>query len=622
MKQFFNITLMALAISFLFANCKKNDDEPQKPEKPQSPLTELKFNPEKLEIEKGKTAVVTIVGTLNATDKIQVENADIVTLQGEVKDNKITLLAKKVGTTKVNITTQDGKKRGTLEATVTPVFDLHFTPEKATIEEGKTAVVTIVGTLNATDKIQVESADIVTLQGEVKDNKITLLAKKVGTTKVNITTQDGKKRGTLEATVTPVFDLHFTPEKATIEEGKTTVVTIVGTLNATDKIQVENADIVALQGEVKDNKITLLAKKVGTTKVNITTQDGKKRGTLEATVTPKLLLTFSPEKATIEEGKTAVVTIVGTLNATDKIQVENADIVTLQGEVKDNKITLLAKKVGTTKVNITTQDGKKRGTLEATVTPKLLLTFSPEKATIEEGKTAVVTIVGTLNATDKIQVENADIVALQDEVKDNKITLLAKKVGTTKVNITTQDGKKRGTLEATVYAVPKSFNKIAHRANIPYYKTGINDVNTYKQLIENTLKEFDKLFTLVNKEDPYPLNKFKNKNQSETWRFGAKLTSDSKGTYLSKKENLTLKEAQKIYEDIYTYGVVYAHIELMAREAEGYRKQFPDTEIENLIQNTFDGGYATQEGNGFIEGTNRDVITNFNKIIDIVNSKK
>ena len=70
--------------------------------------------------------------------------------------------------------------------------------------------------------------------------------------------------------------------------------------------------------------------------------------------------------------------------------------------------------------------------------------------------------------------------------------------------------------------------------------------------------------------------------------------------------------------------MVYAHIELMARQAEVYRKEYPNnTEIETLIKSTFDGLYTTQEGNEhFIKSTNEEIVTNYNKIIDIVNKLK
>ena len=449
MRNPFSFILMVFAASLFVVGCKKNDDQIEPPITPPS-LTLVKFTPEAPSIEVGKTTVVTIVGTLNPTDKVQIADEEIIALQGEITNNKINLLAKKIGATKVSILSAEGKERGNFKITVTPAFELHFTPEAPSIEVGKTTVVTIVGTLNPTDKVQIADEEIIALQGEITNNKINLFAKKIGTTKVSILSGEGKERGSFEITVTPVFELHFTPEVPSIEVGKTTVVTIVGTLNPTDKVQIADEEIVAQQGEIINNKINLFAKKTGTTKVSILSAEGKERGSFEITVTPIFQLSFTPEKLTIEQQKTAQVTIVGTLNPTDKIQIADEEIVAQQGEITNNKINLFAKKTGTTKVSILSAEGKERGSFEITVTPIFQLSFTPEKLTIEQQKTAQVTIVGTLNPTDKIQIADEEIVAQQGKVTNNKINLLAKNIGTTKVSILSAEGKERGSFEITV----------------------------------------------------------------------------------------------------------------------------------------------------------------------------
>ena len=448
MRNLFNCMLIAFAMSVLLVGCKKSEDNIEPPVT--HPLTKLKFSPEKTIIEQGKTTEVTIVGTLKSTDKVKVINEEIVTLQEAVTNNKIKLLAKKVGTTQVQVLTEEGKERGSFEVTVTPVFKLSFTPETPSVELGKTTEVTIIGTLNTTDKVQIADEAIVTLQGAITNNKINLLAKKIGTTKVSISTADGKERGSFEVKVTPVFELHFTPEAPIMEVGKTTEVTIVGTLNATDKVQIADETVVAQQGSITNNKISLLAKKIGTTKVSIFTADGKERGAFEVKVTPIFELHFTPETTTVEVDKTTIVSIVGILNATDKVQIADETVISLQGAITENKINLLAKKVGTTKVSILTADGKERGAFEVKVTPKLLLSFSPAKITIEQEKTATVSFSGVWNDSDKVQIADEAIVALQGKVTNNKINLLAKNIGTTQVQVLTADGRERGTFEVKV----------------------------------------------------------------------------------------------------------------------------------------------------------------------------
>ena len=110
MKSFFKISFMALAIGLLAIGCsKKEDDEvtpnPTNPSNPSNPpvASPLKFTPENPSVEVEKTTTVGIVGTWNTTDKVKIDNEEVAALQGAVQDNKLTLLGKKTGTTKVHI---------------------------------------------------------------------------------------------------------------------------------------------------------------------------------------------------------------------------------------------------------------------------------------------------------------------------------------------------------------------------------------------------------------------------------------------------------------------------------------------------------------------------------------
>lgn len=165
---------------------------------------------------------------------------------------------------------------------------------------------------------------------------------------------------------------------------------------------------------------------------------------------------------------------------------------------------------------------------------------------------------------------------------------------------------------------------IPHKANIAYYKTDVNDVNAYKVLIEQTIAEYNTLLAAVDKLPQYPKDKYKYAGQDYAWAEGKRISNELLQNYNNKKSNIDVALAKKTYEDLYQYGVVYAHIELMARQAEVYRKEYPNnTEIETLIKSTFDGLYTTQEGNEhFIKSTNEEIVTNYNKIIDIVNKLK
>ena len=582
MRNLFNCMLIAFAMSVLVVGCKKSEDNIEPPVT--HPLTKLKFSPEKTTIEQGKTTEVTIVGTLKSTDKVKVINEEIVTLQEAVTNNKIKLLAKKVGTTQVQVLTEEGKERGSFEVTVTPVFKLSFTPETPSVELGKTTEVTIIGTLNTTDKVQIADEAIVTLQGAITNNKINLLAKKIGITKVSISTADGKERGSFEVKVTPVFELHFTPEAPIMEVGKTTEVTIVGTLNATDKVQIADETVVAQQGSITNNKISLLAKKIGTTKVSIFTADGKERGAFEVKVTPIFELHFTPETTTVEVDKTTIVSIVGILNATDKVQIADETVISLQGAITDNKINLLAKKVGTTKVSILTADGKERGAFEVKVTPKLLLSFSPAKITIEQEKTATVSFSGVWNDSDKVQIADEAIVALQGKVTNNKINLLANKVGTTQVRVLTADGRERGTFEVKVtpklllsFTPTKAVIKKGETTTVTF--SGVWNTTDRVQITDEAIASLqgtvnnNKINLLANKVGSTKVYVYTAEGQSRG-SFEVVVYDEPKKMTLSYKSNLphykteiTNKEEYKhlIEETLRTY-------ELLKRELEGLDK--------------------------------------------------
>lgn len=165
---------------------------------------------------------------------------------------------------------------------------------------------------------------------------------------------------------------------------------------------------------------------------------------------------------------------------------------------------------------------------------------------------------------------------------------------------------------------------IPHKANIAYYKTDVNDVSVYKVLVDQTITDYNTLLAAVDKLPQYPKDKYKYAGQDYAWAEGKRISNELLQNYNNKKSNIDVALAKKTYEDLYQYGVVYAHIELMARQAEVYRKQYPtNTEIENLIGKTFDGLYTTQEGNEhFIKSTNEEIVANYNKIIDIVNKLK
>nr|WP_315007354.1 GAG-binding domain-containing protein [uncultured Capnocytophaga sp.] len=414
--------------------------------------------------------------------------------------------------------------------------------------------------------------------------------------------------------------LKFTPENPSVEVEKTTTVSIVGTWNTTDKVKIDNEEVAALQGAVQDNKLTLLGKKVGTTKVHILSADNKERGSFELTVSPKLLLSFTPEKAVVKEGETTTITFSGVWNATDRVKIDNEEVAALQGAVQDNKLTLLGKKAGTTKVHILSADNKERGSFELTVSPKLLLSFTPEKAVVKEGETTTITFSGVWNTTDRVQIVNGEIAQLQGNVTDNKITLLAKKAGTTKVEIFTQDNRSRGSFEVSVYILASTL-KLPHKNPLPHYRTDITDREEYKRLIEERLVAYEKLMLKLENLEKYPLDIYRYNDQNNLYLEGIRISRAAKQYYKENKDTASIRDLKNTYENLHQYGVCYAEVEIMVRIAEQYRKKYPThTEIENLIKENFNGEYGNIDGPNLTNYLNDNMVTTYNKIIDIVNT--
>ena len=414
--------------------------------------------------------------------------------------------------------------------------------------------------------------------------------------------------------------LKFTPENPSVEVEKTTTVSIVGTWNTTDKVKIDNEEVAALQGAVQDNKLTLLGKKAGTTKVHILSADNKERGSFELTVSPKLLLSFTPEKAVVKEGETTTITFSGVWNATDRVKIDNEEVAALQGAVQDNKLTLLGKKAGTTKVHILSADNKERGSFELTVSPKLLLSFTPEKAVVKEGETTTITFSGVWNTTDRVQIVNGEIAQLQGNVTDNKITLLAKKAGTTKVEIFTQDNRSRGSFEVSVYILASTL-KLPHKNPLPHYRTDITDREEYKRLIEERLVAYEKLMLKLENLEKYPLDIYRYNDQNNLYLEGIRISRAAKQYYKENKDTASIRDLKNTYENLHQYGVCYAEVEIMVRIAEQYRKKYPThTEIENLIKENFNGEYGNIDGPNLTNYLNDNMVTTYNKIIDIVNT--
>ena len=246
--------------------------------------------------------------------------------------------------------------------------------------------------------------------------------------------------------------------------------------------------------------------------------------------------------------------------------------------------------------------------------------FAPENPSVEVEKTTTVGIVGTWNTTDKVKIDNEEVAALQGAVQDNKLTLLGKKAGTTKVEIFTQDNRSRGSFEVSVYILASTL-KLPHKNPLPHYRTDITDQEEYKRLIEERLVAYEKLMVKLENLEKYPLDIYRYNDQNNLYLEGIRISRAAKQYYKENKDTASIRDLKNTYENLHQYGVCYAEVEIMVRIAEQYRKKYPThTEIENLIKENFNGEYGNIDGPNLTDYLNRNMVTTYNKIIDIVNT--
>jgi len=218
---------------------------------------------------------------------------------------------------------------------------------------------------------------------------------------------------------------------------------------------------------------------------------------------------------------------------------------------------------------------------------------------VKKEETTTVTIIGVWNTTDRIQIANNEIVELKGGVTNNKITLLAKKVGNTKVEIFTADNRSRGSFEVSVYTLANTL-KLAYKADIPHYKTGITDKEEYKRLIEETLVAYEKLMLELEGLEKYPTDKQYYSKQNDLYLEGIRISREAKQFYKGKKDTANIHELENTYENLHQYGVGYAEVEIMIRIAEQYRKKYPNNTEMNRKNRTIQKFVARSIGGGLV----------------------
>lgn len=208
--------------------------------------------------------------------------------------------------------------------------------------------------------------------------------------------------------------------------------------------------------------------------------------------------------------------------------------------------------------------------------------------------------------------ENGDKVA-QIVLSEDKQAFIVKGISKGRIIATVTDTKKQTTqtISITVF-IPK----IPEQERIADYmspdRLSIEDI---KKKAEEYYQQYKALEVEINKlpeltDDLYKAHK----------RTQEPITKFLKDLEVSFKNNPTDEIIKKAYDDFFSYGIVFQTIELMARKAEQFRKQYPnESHIRDLISKTFDGLHSSQEGQDLVSGFNKETLPKYNEIVKFVN---
>jgi uncharacterized protein YjdB len=282
------------------------------------------------------------------------------------------------GTAVITATSVDGDFEATCTVTVATaavsVASVSIAPEAVTVEAGKTvqlsALITPAEATNHNVAWAITPESVATI-----DANGTLTGLSAGKATVTVTTQDGGKTATCEATIMAktiaVESINVTPGIVTLVAGNTVQLsTAITPANATDQnvswtITPESVAIIDANG-----KVTGVS--AGKATVTVTTQDGGKTATCGVTVMAKTIavenVSITPKTVTVRAGKTAQLSAMITPanaanhNVTWTVSPESVATIDANGTVRGVS-------EGEATVTVTTQDGGKTATCEITVLP-------------------------------------------------------------------------------------------------------------------------------------------------------------------------------------------------------------------------------------------------------------
>ena len=427
------------------------------------PVTGVKLDKDTAELVEGEDITLTAtISPEDATEKTvewSTSKAEVAT----VENGKVTAVAP--GTATVTVKTKDGGKTATCEVTVTakpiPVEDVKIDIEAEILEltEGdETAITVTVTPEDASDKsVEWSSSDeaVATVDAE---GKVTAVAP--GTATITVTTKDGGKTAAFEVSVVaktiPVENVALDKPELELTEGDEAVLTATVTPEDASDKSVEWTTSDAKVATVKDGKVTAVAP--GTATVTVKTKDGGKTATCKVKVNGKVYpvekVSLTETKKTVVEGNSVTLSVTFTPgNATNKKvtwSTSNKSVATVDSNGKVTGV-----KPGKATITVKTEDGGKTATCEVTVEKKTIhvekVTLNRTGLTLAVGDEALlVATVTPADATNKKVTWSSS----RDGVvsTDQEGNLVAKKIGTAVITVTTEDGGKTATCEVEVTA--------------------------------------------------------------------------------------------------------------------------------------------------------------------------
>ena len=334
------------------------------------------------------------------------------------------------------------------------VTDVTLDNPALTLEIGTSSKLTATVTPeNATNKAVTWSSDTPEVVSVDQEGKVT--AKAVGKAVITVKTKDGGKTATGTVMVNSVPVTNVTLDKSMLSLVIGTSGKLIATVtpeNATNKAVTWSSDTPEIASVDQEGKVT--AKAVGKAVITAKNKDSAKKASCTVIVTESVVavtdVTLDKPTLALAIGESSkLAATVAPESATNPAVTWSSDAPEVASVDQEGNVT--AKKLGTAKITVTTQDGGKTATCTVTVRAVAVtgVTLDNPVLPLAIGTSSKLTATVTpANATNKAVTWTSDAPEVASVDQEGNVT--AKKLGTAKITVTTQDGGKTATCTVTV----------------------------------------------------------------------------------------------------------------------------------------------------------------------------